>query len=102
VTYASAFLAASLALVVVCQALAWGLVACRRRQAATAGQLRDSMNAEKAAVRQLRLGSHNLRAIAMTLHGHAEHIDAGGAPDTAGIAYAATGVFDMAARSGRS
>ena len=86
----------SLALLVVCMALAYGVIACRRSQLATAGQLRDSMNAEKGAVRQLRLGSHNLRAIAMTLQGHAEHLDAGGVPDTAGIARAATGIFDMA------
>jgi hypothetical protein len=80
----------------VCVALAAGLVACHRRQVATADQVRELTATERSAVRQLRLASHNLRAIGMTLQGQVEYLDAGGELDIAGIANSATGVFDIA------
>jgi signal transduction histidine kinase len=76
--------------------LAFRLAACQRGRAAAEEQLRILMTTETSAVRQLRLGSHNLRTIGMTLQGHAEQLEAGGAPDIAGIANSATGVFDIA------
>jgi signal transduction histidine kinase len=89
-----------LAVVAVClavsAALAVRLATCQRGRTELAMQLKTLANTEKSAVRQLRLGSHNLRAIGMTLQGHAEHLEAGGAADIAGIAEAATGVFDIA------
>jgi K+-sensing histidine kinase KdpD len=81
---------------VACLALVLRLVACNRGRAETAEQLKTETTTEKLAVRQLRLGSHNLRAIGMTLQGHAEHLGAGGTPDVAAIADAANSVFDIA------
>jgi hypothetical protein len=81
---------------VVCATLVLKLVACRRARADMAEQFKTLTNAEKSAVRQLRLASHNLRSIGMTLQGHAEHMEVGGAPDIAGVASTATGVFDIA------
>ena len=80
---------------VVCVALVVKLAACRRARAEIAEQFKTLLNAEKSAVRQLRLASHNLRSIGMTLQGHAEHLGVGGAPDITGIANTATGVFDI-------
>jgi len=82
--------------VAACLVLAMRMAACQRSRAALAEQLRTLMTTEKSAVRQLRLGSHNLRTIGMTLQGHAEHLDAGGTPNIAGIANSATDVFDIA------
>src|SRR5580693_2357098 len=80
----------------VCATLLVKLSTCRRARAELAEQFKTLLNAEKSAVRQLRLASHNLRSIGMTLQGHAEHLEVGGAPDIAGIANTATGVFDIA------
>jgi len=82
--------------IVACMVLALRLVTCRNGKAAVAEQLKTLMTTEKSAVRQLRLGSHNLRTIGMTLQGQAEHLEAGGTPDVAGIANSATSVFDIA------
>jgi K+-sensing histidine kinase KdpD len=95
-TYDALLLSALLVVVAVCLALTVRLLACHRGRAEMADQLKTLMAAEKSAVRQLRLGSHNLRAIGMTLQGHAEHLEAGGAPDMPGIAEAASNVFDIA------
>ncbi len=76
--------------------LALRMAACQRGRAAVTEQLRTLMTSEKSAVRQLRMGSHNLRTIGMTLQGHAEHLEAGGTADIIGIANSATGVFDIA------
>jgi hypothetical protein len=79
-----------------CMALVVALVTCRRNNDATAAKLKAVMVSEKSAVRQLRLASHNLRAVGMTLQGHVEYLDAGGELDIVGIANLATGVFDIA------
>ena len=72
------------------------LRAAHRANAATV-KLRDAANeAEQAATRQLRLAAHDLRAIGMTLHGHAEHLVVGGNVQAAGVAAAASDLFDMA------
>lgn len=87
---------ATLLAFIVCVVLAAGLVRCRRASAAITRQLKMSTAAERAAVRQLRLGAHNLRSIGMTLQGHAEQLEAGGPGAGAGIAEAARNVFGIA------
>ena len=76
--------------------LAVGLVRSRRTGADLARQLKSSTAAERAAVRQLRLGAHNLRSIGMTLQGHAEQLEAAGVGVMTGIAEAARNVFGIA------
>jgi signal transduction histidine kinase len=67
------------------------------RATAAAVKLRDAaQEAEQAATRQLRLAEHDLRAIGMALHGQAEHLGVGGYAEAAGVAAAASDLFDMA------
>jgi len=87
---------ALLAAVAVCLVLAAKLGGRHRTTTENAGRLETAIAGEKSALRQLRLASHNLRAIGMTLQGHAEHLEAGGQPDSVGIANAAIGVLDAA------
>ena len=79
-----------------CLALALRLKVCNRGRAELTEQVKTLTNTENSAIRQLRLGSHNLRAIGMSLQGHAEHMLAGGPEDIQGIAKVATEVFDIA------
>jgi len=95
-TYDALLLSALLVVAAVCLALAVRLLACHRGRTEAADQFKTLMATEKSALRQLRLSSHNLRAIGMALQGHAEHLEAGGAPDIPGIAAAAGNVFDIA------
>jgi hypothetical protein len=95
-TYIAILVAALLVLLAVCLVLTAKLGARHRDRAETTGRLETAISGEKSALRQLRLASHNLRAIGMTLQGHAEHVEAGGKPDPAGIANAAIGVLDTA------
>src|SRR5215472_14874853 len=77
------------------------LRAVRRAHAAAIRLCDAALVAEQAATRQLRLAEHDLRAIGMTLHGHAEQLaidgqaSAAGAP-AGGVAAAASDLFDMA------
>ena len=71
----------------------------RASQRAHAGalKLRDAaQDAEQAATRQLRLAEHDLRSIGMALHGHAEQLAVDGQAPAAGVAAAASDLFDMA------
>jgi signal transduction histidine kinase len=95
-TYNALLLAALLVVLAVCVVFAWRLVACQRDRAEITDRLKTSTTAEKSAVRQLRMASHSLRAIGMTLQGHTEHLEAGGNVDIPGVANAVTGVFDLA------
>src|SRR6516164_1202776 len=73
-----------------------------QRAHADALRLRDAaLESEQAATRQLRLAEHDLRAIGMTLHGHAEQLAIDGQASAAGVpaggvAAAASDLFDMA------
>ena len=68
-----------------------------RRDCASAIKLRDAAQAaEQGATRQLRLTEHDLRSIGMTLHGHAEQLAMDHQPRAAGVAAAASDLFDMA------
>src|SRR5881394_1028550 len=49
-----------------------------------------------AVVDRLRLASHDVRGVGMTLHGHADHLTAEGHDDAAGIAAAAADLLDLA------
>ena len=95
-THVSPLLLALFVVSALCLALAARLLACLRGRAGLAEQLKTMMTTEKSAVRQLRLGSHNLRSVGMSLQGHAESLQAGGTPDVSGIAEAATAVFEIA------
>ncbi len=95
-TYIAILVAALLVLLAVCLVLAAKLGGRHRDASDNSGRLESAISGEKAALRQLRLASHNLRAIGMTLQGHAEHVEAGGKPDPIGIANAAIGVLDAA------
>jgi len=71
----------------------------RRMQRAQANtlKLRDAaQEAEQAVTRHLRLAEHDLRSIGMSLHGHAEQLAVDGQPSAAGVAAAASDLFDMA------
>jgi signal transduction histidine kinase len=72
------------------------LRAVRRAHSGTTRLLDASRGAEQAATRQLRLAEHDLRAIGMTLHGHAEQLAIDGQPRAAGVAAVASDLFDMA------
>ena len=82
------------------------LRAVRRAHAAAIRLCDAALVAEQAATRQLRLAEHDLRAIGMTLHGHAEQLaidgqaSAAGVPAASvpagGVAAAASDLFDMA------
>jgi hypothetical protein len=95
-TYDAVLLAGFLIVIAVCVVLATRLIARQRGWAEITDRLKTSTTAEKSAVRQLRMASHSLRAIGMTLQGHTEHVEAGGNVDIPGVANAVTGVFDLA------
>src|SRR6185312_8702810 len=92
-----AVLAAALAVAVFGYILQTVRLRAAQRMHAAAVKLRDSaQEAEQAATRQLRLAEHDLRAIGMTLHGHAEQLAIDGQAPAAGVAAAASDLFDMA------
>ena len=95
-TYIFVLAAALLAVLAVCLVLAAKLGGRQKQETDGAARGDAAIAGERAALRQLRLASHNLRAIGMTLQGHAEHLESGGKPDNAGIANAAVGVLDIA------
>ena len=95
-TYDILLVAALLISLAVSAVLAVQLGSRRHDRADLTARLDTSTTTEKSALRQLRLASHNLRVIGMSLQGHAEHLEAGGTPDSAGIANAAAGVLDAA------
>ncbi|MCW3474556.1 sensor histidine kinase [Limobrevibacterium gyesilva] len=68
----------------------------RRDLQAGDAPLPGAQEAEQAALRRMRIAAHDLRSIGMTLHGNAGHLAANGLPHAAGIATAATDVFEMA------
>jgi signal transduction histidine kinase len=72
------------------------LRAVRRAQANTVKLLDAARETEQTATRQLRLAEHDLRSIGMTLHGHAEQLAMDRQPRAAGVAVAASDLFDMA------
>ena len=67
-----------------------------RTRASDAKRRDTAQEAEQAAIRQLRLAEHDLRAIGMSLHGHAERLGLDGYDGSAGVATAASDLFDMA------
>jgi two-component system phosphate regulon sensor histidine kinase PhoR len=68
-----------------------------RAAVATANRLREAaQESEQTIIRRLRLAAHDLRGIGMNLHGHADHLIAGGHAQAAGIATAAADLLDIA------
>jgi signal transduction histidine kinase len=95
--FSSAVLLLALLVAVVAYVLHTARLRAAQRANAAAVKLRDAaQQAEQAAIRQLRLAEHDLRAIGMTLHGQAEHLPGGGQEQAAVVAAAASDLFDMA------
>ncbi|MCW3476690.1 sensor histidine kinase [Limobrevibacterium gyesilva] len=76
--------------------LAVWLLITRRSLAAAARERGAAVQSEQAAVRRMRVASHDLRAIGMTLHGNSGDLTAVSLPHSASIATAAADVFEMA------
>jgi signal transduction histidine kinase len=95
VTLVSALVALALFLVAV---LALALRNFRlRRTLGTANRMRaQAQGAEQDLLRRMRLAAHDVRGIGMTLHGHADQMEAAGDRRAAGIASAAADLMDMA------
>jgi C4-dicarboxylate-specific signal transduction histidine kinase len=68
----------------------------RRGRTDAIAPTQTEQQAELTAVRRMRIASHDLRAIGMTLHGNADHLASTGAPHAAAISAAAADLFDMA------
>jgi signal transduction histidine kinase len=67
-----------------------------RRRAAAERLQHGAQEKASALTRRLRLASHDVRSVGMTLHGHADHFAAEGHDDAAGIAAAAADLLDLA------
>ena len=88
-------LLASLIMLAVCIRLAKSSARHKQAKVALAKQTASAVVAEQAALRQLRVNAHQLRSVALTLHGTAQHLATGGPPDALAIATAATAIFDI-------
>jgi signal transduction histidine kinase len=82
--------------VIACVAPTARLHAAHRDQASALKLREAAQDAEQAATRQLRLAEHDLRSIGMALHGHAEQLAIDAQAPAAGVAAAASDLFDMA------
>ena len=95
--FSSTILLISLLVAVIAYVVETARLRAAQRDTVAAVNLRDAaQEAEKTAIRQLRLAEHDLRSIGMALHGQAEHLAVGGYAQAAGVATAASDLFDMA------